>query len=120
MGTWKHRLSNIDPVTFEADCASCGRTTTYESRTGRGGRRCRSAIQKNERERYRHRRKKGTVCAKCGFRGQRCQMDVDHIDGDWRNDVPENWQTLCANCHRLKTEFARLSQSLAYHPRNDE
>jgi len=30
-------------------------------------------------------------------------LDVDHIDGNSDNDVPENWQTLCANCHREKT-----------------
>jgi 5-methylcytosine-specific restriction endonuclease McrA len=33
----------------------------------------------------------------------RQQLDVDHIDGNHRNNNPENLQTLCANCHRLKT-----------------
>ena len=32
-----------------------------------------------------------------------CQLDVDHIDGDNKNNNPDNLQTLCANCHRLKT-----------------
>jgi len=32
-----------------------------------------------------------------------CQLDVDHIDGNHKNNAPENLQTLCANCHRLKT-----------------
>lgn len=31
------------------------------------------------------------------------QLDVDHIDGDHSNNDPSNLQTLCANCHRLKT-----------------
>ena len=32
-----------------------------------------------------------------------CQLDVDHIDGNHNNDEEVNLQTLCANCHRLKT-----------------
>jgi len=32
-----------------------------------------------------------------------CQLSVDHIDGDHNNDDPENLQTLCHNCHALKT-----------------
>jgi hypothetical protein len=31
------------------------------------------------------------------------QLDVDHIDGNPRNDVEENLQTLCKCCHTLKT-----------------
>ena len=36
-----------------------------------------------------------------------CQLDVDHIDGDHKNNDPDNLQTLCANCHRLKTYTQR-------------
>ena len=44
------------------------------------------------------------VCEECGFVPVHpCQLDVDHRDGDKRNDDPANLQTLCANCHRLKT-----------------
>lgn len=43
-------------------------------------------------------------CEKCGFIPQHtCQLDVDHIDGDKKNNNPSNYQTLCSNCHRLKT-----------------
>ena len=31
------------------------------------------------------------------------QLDIDHIDGNRENNSPQNLQTLCANCHRLKT-----------------
>lgn len=42
---------------------------------------------------------------RCGFIPEHpVQLDVDHIDGNGRNDDPENLQTLCANCHRLKTQ----------------
>lgn len=35
-----------------------------------------------------------------------CQLDVDHIDGNHSNNKLSNLQTLCANCHRLKTHLA--------------
>lgn len=28
---------------------------------------------------------------------------VDHIDGDSANNVPDNWQSICAPCHRSKS-----------------
>jgi hypothetical protein len=31
------------------------------------------------------------------------QLDVDHIDGNNKNNESKNLMTLCANCHRLKT-----------------
>ena len=43
-------------------------------------------------------------CDFCGFMPvNMCQLDVDHIDGNHRDNNPKNLQTLCANCHRLKT-----------------
>lgn len=51
---------------------------------------------------------KGTTCERCGFEAEwQGQLDVDHIDGDRANNDPSNLQTLCANCHRLKTHLAR-------------
>ena len=45
-------------------------------------------------------------CEYCGFIPiDLCQLDVDHIDGNRNNSLPENLQTLCANCHRLKTKL---------------
>lgn len=47
-------------------------------------------------------------CEHCGFKALHpCQLDVDHIDGDRENNAQENLQTLCANCHRLKTILSR-------------
>lgn len=45
-------------------------------------------------------------CEKCGFVAiNPCQLDQDHIKPLHLGgkDVIENIQTLCANCHRLKT-----------------
>lgn len=45
-------------------------------------------------------------CEFCGFVPVHiCQLDVDHIDGNHLNNDVENLQTLCANCHRLKTHL---------------
>ena len=47
--------------------------------------------------------KKG-FCGFCGFVPvHSCQLDVDHINGKHDDNREENLQTLCANCHRLKT-----------------
>ena len=43
-------------------------------------------------------------CELCGFVAvNKIQLDVDHIDGSNSNNSESNLQTLCANCHRLKT-----------------
>ena len=47
---------------------------------------------------------KKSYCENCKFIPiHMCQLDIDHIDGNHKNNSPENLQTLCANCHRLKT-----------------
>lgn len=44
-------------------------------------------------------------CERCGFVPEDpVQLDIDHIDADRSNNDPSNLQTLCANCHRLKTK----------------
>jgi hypothetical protein len=53
-----------------------------------------------------HRLHKKNQCEKCGFVAvHRCQLDVDHIDGDHSNNDASNLQTLCRNCHSLKTQL---------------
>ena len=51
-----------------------------------------------------YRKHKKNTCELCGFVAiNSCQLDVDHINGNHNDNNIENLQTLCANCHRLKT-----------------
>jgi hypothetical protein len=51
------------------------------------------------------RRTKKDYCEMCNFKAlDPVQLDVDHIDNNSSNNDPLNLQTLCANCHRLKTK----------------
>ena len=59
--------------------------------------------RKRSLKRYPHRKYLKECCEICGFTGHPCQLDVDHIDQNHSNNDPANLQTLCANCHRLKT-----------------
>jgi hypothetical protein len=61
---------------------------------------------------------KGSICEQCGFVPiHSCQLDVDHKDGDRKNGARENIQTLCANCHRLKTWENQDSPEWPHHRR---
>lgn len=52
------------------------------------------------------------VCAMCGQRRTISELDVDHIKPLWAGGVngPKNYQALCKDCHRLKTEAEHLWQ----------
>lgn len=46
---------------------------------------------------------KGYCCSKCSqgsmWNGELLTLDVDHIDGDNKNNHPDNLRFLCPNCH---------------------
>jgi hypothetical protein len=49
------------------------------------------------------------VCASCGtpptWRGRPLPLEVDHIDGDWQNNLLRNLRLLCPNCHSVTDTY---------------
>ncbi|WP_427922195.1 HNH endonuclease [Streptomyces sp. cg40] len=48
-------------------------------------------------------------CALCGIEpiwlGKSLPLEVDHLDGDWRNNRIENLRMLCPNCHSTTDSY---------------
>jgi len=48
-------------------------------------------------------------CAECDlppvWRGKPLCIQVDHIDGDWENNLPINLRFICPNCHTQTDTF---------------
>lgn len=105
-----HSLTNINGDDLVGDCAVCGPSVrikkSYKSKSsGTQFYRCHHKywVTKIHIERPWQFHKK-EYCEKCGFQAEHeCQLTVDHIDGNRYNNEISNWQTLCHNCHALKT-----------------
>jgi hypothetical protein len=55
------------------------------------------------------------ACSRCGWAErnpvtQRVPLEIEHIDGDWRNSAEENLTVLCPNCHALTPTFRNLNK----------
>ena len=99
-------------------CRLCGRNPVKKKTGKRGGPGKFKTICgtcDNNKRGYRVHRKE--TCERCGFVPEhQCQLHVDHIDGNHDNDAVENLQTLCANCHALKTILNKDSHAKKYRP----
>ncbi|KOV94295.1 HNH endonuclease signature motif containing protein [Streptomyces sp. NRRL B-3648] len=56
-------------------------------------------------------------CALCGtepvWLGERLALEVDHVDGNWRNNRVDNLRLLCPNCHSTTDTYRGRGKSRA-------
>jgi hypothetical protein len=100
-----HKLISKDIQAMRGVCSHCGPVKIKSKHRGKYYA-CNEAEKKwsQSGHTYIYRKHKKDHCERCKFIPVHpCQLDVDHIDGNHENHKPENLQTLCANCHRLKT-----------------
>jgi hypothetical protein len=103
-----HKISNPDMESMTGTCCICGLVKIkprHRKGYSRQNYRCWPSYMKSKKHsRFPWRIHKKDKCEKCGFIPEhKSQLDVDHIDGNKKNNEVSNLQTLCANCHRLKT-----------------
>lgn len=120
MATWskESKGGEMNTVLFKPLCKKCGNNPcTTRGRLADGVRPkyksvCSSCKSNSNRKRI-YRSYVKNKCDLCGFMAiNKCQIDIDHIDGNHNNDSKENLQSLCANCHRLKTFLNKNSSPL--------
>lgn len=106
------------------DCKECSRKARYHHKEPDGSvkywrRYCTMCHKNRGQSQYKYRIHKKKFCEGCGFIADHpVQLDVDHIDGDHTNDDLNNLQTICANCHRLKTVMNGDHNGVRYIPQN--
>ena len=59
--------------------------------------------------------RKCEICNLTDWNGQDIPLEVHHIDGDHLNNILENLQIICPNCHALTPNFKRKNDSLHKH-----
>ncbi len=66
--------------------------------------------------------KHGHHCFECKRKEWNCQsipLELDHIDGDHKNNFPENLRMLCPNCHALTPTFKAKNRGHGRHKRRE-
>lgn len=116
-GAWQYQKDR-------PNCADCGLPARYHSKNTDGSVKywrniCTMCHKNRGQKQYKYRINKKTYCEMCGFIAiHRVQLDVDHIDGNHQNSEQTNLQTICANCHRLKTVMSGDHNGIAFIPKD--
>jgi HNH endonuclease len=122
MGKWVHRIDAVDMQTGFVKCEACGWVKGDRSDHNRFGYRCSNGRGTKRRGRstkdtlgyWRRLKLKQDHCESPTCTAtieDMCQLELDHIDGDYSNNDSSNIQTLCCNCHRLKTKQEKRSRN---------
>lgn len=51
-------------------------------------------------------------CSFCGYNGIKSALEIHHIDGNHKNNTPENLLVLCTICHRESHEKQKIGYYL--------
>jgi hypothetical protein len=59
-------------------------------------------------------RRFGERCTRCGWNERhpitkKIPIEIEHIDGNWENNLPSNLTLLCPNCHSLTPTYRALN-----------
>lgn len=121
-----NKLNEIGIWQYQEDrpnCIICGLPARYHTKNADGTVKywrnyCTTCHKNRGQEQYKYRIYKGKKCEICGFIAiHPTQLDVDHIDGNHKNNNSDNLQTICANCHRLKTVMNGDHNGVKYVPK---
>jgi|688.fasta_scaffold347514_1 hypothetical protein len=59
--------------------------------------------------------KRGQKCEECGWNKinpntNKCPLEIHHRDGNYKNNIEENLQILCPNCHSLTDTYKNMNK----------
>lgn len=62
-------------------------------------------------------------CSRCGlseWQGEELPLSLDHIDGDYYNNLIENLRILCPNCHALTPTWCGRNKKYGYRDKRNK
>jgi hypothetical protein len=96
----KQIYRRIDPPDVQGICLKCGKNKQVSIGNGRYAPLCTTCRGRTGHGKRPDRR---LICDRCGFVARHlCQIDIHHKDRNRKNNVSDNLENICANCHRLE------------------